>query len=217
VAAGDVAVGIVEDHPVFRSGLTAVFTASPGWALTHVAIRVEDFLAKTPPVPTVVLLDLHLPGLSGPRGVAAVAETGAHVLVLSATGTRDAIVDAIGAGAAGYLVKHAEPEEILRATGIVAHGGTYVSPTLASFLLDTFTATPGAGGLDLSPREAEVLSLVASGERDRDIAEQLNISVATVRSHLDRIRDKTGRRRRSDLTRFAIDSGLLRGDEARSD
>jgi DNA-binding NarL/FixJ family response regulator len=99
------------------------------------------------------------------------------------------------------LTKEAEPDEILRAVMAVAAGRTYVSATLAAFLLKA--------PIQLTEREKEILQLVASGETDRDIAEQLVISVRTVHSHLDRIRDKTGCRRRADLTRLAIESGII--------
>ena len=119
------------------------------------------------------------------------------------------MVDAIAAGAAGYLTKSSEPEEITHAVQVVAEGGTYVSPTLASFLLQAARTDPVDIPFALTEREKEILSLVASGERDADIAEQLYISIRTVRSHLDRIRDKTGRRRRADLTRLAIQEGIV--------
>jgi DNA-binding NarL/FixJ family response regulator len=91
----------------------------------------------------------------------------------------------------------------------VADGGTYVSPTLAGLLLDSTRTRQAGPRLALTPREREVLALLAEGERDVDIARALTISVRTVRSHLDRIREKTGQRRRSELTRLAIGEGLL--------
>jgi DNA-binding NarL/FixJ family response regulator len=161
-----------------------------------------------------VLLDLNLPGLDGPAGVRAVVERQPNALIVSAA-TRDAVLDAIAAGARGYLAKDVHPEEIATAIAIIAEGGTYVSATLASYLLASSPAE-GPPGLALSQREREVLTLLARGERDEDIAEQLYISVRTVRSHLDRIRHKTGRRRRPDLTRYAMEHGLVnRSDDQR--
>ena len=110
------------------------------------------------------------------------------------------------AGAAGYLTKDAEAEDIRRAVRAVANGQAYVSPTLASYLINA--NKPRAASLDhqLSPRELEILALVAAGETDRDIAKQLFIATATVYSHLERIRDKTGARRRAQLTRLYLES-----------
>jgi DNA-binding NarL/FixJ family response regulator len=92
---------------------------------------------------------------------------------------------------------------------IVADGGTHISPTLASYFLHAARPSDPATRLDLTDREREILVLVAQGERDEDIAKQLYVGVRTVRSHLEHIRDKTGRRRRPDLTRYAYERGLL--------
>ena len=160
--------------------------------------------------PAVVLLDLNLPGRGGAEGVQHVCEQGYIVLVISAAGTRSHVVEAIAAGASGYLTKNAESDEIVNAVKTVASGGTYISPTLAAYLLETAQRADGPRNLRLSEREREVLALLAQGERDQDIAEQLYISIRTVRSHLERIRDKTGRRRRPDLTRLAVEQGIVR-------
>jgi DNA-binding NarL/FixJ family response regulator len=131
------------------------------------------------------------------------------VLVVSAQAGQEEVLGAISAGARGYLTKDADGAEIVRAVREVAAGNSYVSPTLATFLLNTSRERYAGPKIALSVRERQVLSLLASGERDQDIAEALAISVRTVRSHLDRIRDKTGRRRRSELTRLAIEEGIV--------
>lgn len=196
-------VAIVEDHPVFRKGLMQVVEAAPGLALAGVARSVDEFDALHLPSATIVLLDLQLPGssLQGPRAVAHLVADGHQVLVVSASEIPADVVQAIGAGACGYLSKQAEETEILGAIQAVAQGRTYVSATLAAYLLQT--------PIQITRREREILELVAGGETDQDIAEQLTISVRTVHSHLDRIRDKTGSRRRADLTRFAIQRGIV--------
>jgi DNA-binding NarL/FixJ family response regulator len=207
-------IAVIEDHPVFRHGLIQLVEQTPDLVLTGGYGSVEDFMAA-PETAEVVLLDLNLPGVDGPAGVHAVLDRDCKVLVISAQTSRDAVLDAIAAGALGYLAKDAHPEEIATAIDVVASGRSYVSATLASLLLDAERASRASTtghALALSEREKEVLSLLAQGERDQDIAEQLFISVRTVRSHLDRIRDKTGRRRRPDLTRLAIEEGLLDPD-----
>ena len=165
---------------------------------------IEDFDALHVE-PDVVLLDLHLPGIEGSAGVAHVHGQGLRVLVVSAAGTPDDVVDAIAAGAAGYLTKETDADEITRAVRIVAGGESYVSPTLASFLL---RAERTAVTYHLTPRERDVLALVAAGEKDQDIADQLFIAITTVHSHLERIRDKTGARRRAALTNLAHEMGI---------
>jgi DNA-binding NarL/FixJ family response regulator len=151
----------------------------------------------------IVLLDLQLPGsrLQGPDAVAHLVAAGHQVLVVSASEQQVDVVQAIGAGARGYLSKQAEETEILGAIQALVQGRTYVSATLAGYLLEA--------PIPITAREREILELVAGGETDQDIADQLTISVRTVHSHLDRIRDKTGARRRADLTRFAIERGII--------
>jgi DNA-binding NarL/FixJ family response regulator len=196
-------VGIVEDHPVFRKGLMQVVEAAPGLELAGVARSVDEFNSLHLGDGVIVLLDLQLQGsrLEGPDAVAHLVVGGYQVLVVSASEQATDVVQAIGAGARGYLSKQAEETEILGAIQAVAQGRTYVSATLAGYLLET--------PIPITAREREILELVAGGETDQDIADQLTISVRTVHSHLDRIRDKTGSRRRADLTRFAIKRGII--------
>jgi DNA-binding NarL/FixJ family response regulator len=202
-------VSVVEDHPLFRAALARLVDELPGVRLGPVAGSVEEFLAYRAPAGGVVLLDLHLPGLQGAAATLAVAEAGHHPLIVSAQTSQDDVLAALAAGARGYLTKSADATEVAAAVRQVADGGTYVSPTLAGLLLDSTRTRQAGPRLALTPREREVLALLAEGERDVDIARALTISVRTVRSHLDRIREKTGQRRRSELTRLAIGEGLL--------
>ncbi len=189
-----VRVAVIEDHPVFRHGLAMFVDDAIGLELVGTYPNVEAFDAGAVAA-AVIVLDLHLPGLQGGPAVEHLIGPDTRVLVVSGATQREDVVEAIGAGASGYVGKDAGPEEIVKAIAVVAAGGTYVSATLASFLLDA-DRRDTRGGFALTPKEHEVLALLARGERDVDIAEHLFISVSTVRSHLDRIRDKTGQRRR---------------------
>lgn len=204
-------VAIVEDHPVTLEGIVAVVGSDPGLRVVATAGSVEDYVAAGA-CPHVVVLDLNLPGVTGGPAVRRVCEGGAFVLVVSASDAPEDVLDCLAAGAVGYLTKGADAEEIRQAIRVVADGGTHVSPTLAGYLLAEDKRAGVAHGV-LTDREREVLALVAAGETDRDIADTLGISVSTVRSHLDRIRVKTGRRRRADLTRLAFEEGLLPPDD----
>ncbi len=199
-----IAVAIVDDHPVYRQGLVSAVSESDGLEVSAAAESIEQFDALAPEA-DVVLLDLHLPGIQGAAGVAHVCAKGHRVIVVSAAGAAADVIDAIAAGAMGYLTKDADAEDIRRAIAAVAKGQTYVSPTLASYLITANSEQTERLESKLSPRELEILALVAAGETDRDIATQLFIAVATVQSHLDRIRDKTGARRRAQLTRLYLE------------
>jgi DNA-binding NarL/FixJ family response regulator len=196
-----IGVAVVEDHPIFRKGLVHVIDAAPDLRLTGVSRSVEELDAQGDAQAEVVLLDLHLPGLSGAAAVTHLCARGQSVLVVSASEAPADVIEAIGAGARGYLTKQAEEAEIVGAIRAVAEQRTYVSATLASYLLQA--------PIRITEREREILELVAGGETDQDIAELLQLSVRTVHSHLDRIRNKTGSRRRADLTRFALERGIV--------
>lgn len=202
-------VAIVEDHPLYRQGLAQAVDEGPGLTLVGVFATVGALEATADLPIDVLLLDLHLPDSDGVDGVRRLAPRAGAVLIVSAAADRESVVSAIAAGARGYLSKAADSEEIHRAIDMVRTGDTYVSPQLAAYLLrDAADASSGAE-LALTKRELEILTLLAQGDTDADIARTLYISVRTVQSHLERIRDKTGRRRRADLTRLAIERGAL--------
>jgi DNA-binding NarL/FixJ family response regulator len=204
----EVLVCIVEDHPLYRAALVRALSEVDWIRVEVTAGSIEEFLAHRCPPGRLVVLDLKLPGMHDAAAVVTMTGAGHQVLVVSAHSGSNDVLGAIAAGARGYLTKDAEAAEIVRAVRTIAAGSSYVSPTLASFLLDSSRARDSRYRVPLSARERQVLSLLAAGERDQDIAEALAISVRTVRSHLDRIREKTGRRRRPDLTRLAIEEGI---------
>ncbi len=200
-------VAIIEDHPLYRQGLVQVveraaklhLVASVGSVREMEEVGFEDV--------DVVLLDLHLPDCEGADAVSRVKSQHDAILIISASENRKQVVDAIAAGACGYLTKSSEEEEVSKAIATIAAGGTYVSPVLAGYLLRDTREQDRTSDHALTAREREILSLLADGETDADIADALFISVSTVRSHLDRIRDKTGHRRRAELARLAFEHG----------
>jgi DNA-binding NarL/FixJ family response regulator len=204
-----ISVMIVDDHPLYRQGMAMAVEEATDLAVVGQAQSVEEF-DRLDGRADVVLLDLNLPGIEGAAGVSHVCATGQRVLVVSAAGSPEDVIDAIAAGAAGYLTKESGADEITLAIRTVAGGGSYVSPTLASYLLRADNRNDP--GYTLTKREREVLALLASGESDSDIAASLYISTSTVHSHLDRIRDKTGARRRAELTSLAHRLGIAGGD-----
>ena len=200
---GRILVGVIEDHPVFRAAVLRLLHDSPDVELGVVADSVTHFAAGRQAPGGIVLLDVK----RDLTAVAVVAGMGHRVLVLSGHAEERGVADAMSAGARGYLAQEADGAEILRAIRVIAAGRGYVSPILAGFLINSGQQRAGPR-IELSAQERRVLALVAAGERDADIAAHLAISIRTVRSYLDRIRDKTGRRRRPELTRFAIEEGI---------
>ncbi|ALG07223.1 LuxR C-terminal-related transcriptional regulator [Kibdelosporangium phytohabitans] len=201
-------VGVIEDHPLYRAAVAQLLADAPDVELDAVAGSVAQFAAHRQHPGGVVVLDLRLPGTQGSSAVVEVVGMGHRVLVLSAYSGRAEVLGAMAAGASGYLSKDSDGVEILHAVRLIAGGNSYVSPMLAAHVLDALPGRDSGLVIELSARERQVLSLVAAGERDQDIAEALDISIRTVRSYLDRIRDKTGQRRRPELTRYAIEKGV---------
>jgi DNA-binding NarL/FixJ family response regulator len=197
---------IVDDHPLYRQGLAMTVEQADNLEVIGEATSIEEF-DRLETHADVVLLDLHLPGIEGAAGVSHVCGEGNCALVVSAAGSPEDVIDAVAAGAAGYLTKESDAEEITRAIRTVAEGESYVSPTLASYLLRADNRNNSA--YKLTKREREVLALLAAGESDVDIAAQLFIAQTTVHSHLDRIRNKTGARRRAELTTLAHQLGIV--------
>ncbi|WIX78574.1 response regulator transcription factor [Amycolatopsis carbonis] len=205
-------VAVIEDHPLYRRSLERVLAESPDIELGAVVDSVARFHVERQPPGSVVLLDLGLPGVAGAAAVLEVCELGHHVLVVSAQAESEQVLAAISAGAKGFLSKDVDVDELLTAIRAVAEGGSYVSAVVAGMIIKDNTERPVARPeMELSPREEQVLRLVAAGERDIDIAAILDIGVRTVRGYLDRIRDKTGERRRPGLVKEAIRRGLVGG------
>ena len=158
--------------------------------------------------PDVILMDLRMPGMDGLSAIIELARRGvaARVLVLTTYDTDSHVLPAIDAGATGYLLKDAPRDELLRAVRAAAHGQAVLSPSVATRLMSRFRA-PGPG--PLSPRELEVLELVASGTTNREAAARLFLSEATVKTHLMNIYAKLGVSDRAAAVGEAFNRGLL--------
>ncbi|TDW89697.1 LuxR family two component transcriptional regulator [Kribbella pratensis] len=176
---------IADDHPIVRDGLSGMFAADPDFEVVGEAgdgaeaIRLAEALR-----PDVILMDLQMPGVDGVAAIGQLADRGvrARVLVLTTYDTDGYVVPAIEAGATGYLLKDAPRDELLRAVRAAADGQTVLAPSVAGTLMN-HVRTPPAADL-LSPRELEVLQLVAAGNTNREAARHLFISEATVKTHL---------------------------------
>jgi DNA-binding NarL/FixJ family response regulator len=197
---------IVDDHAVFRAGVRAVFTESAPFDVVGEADGIEAALEAAARLrPDVILLDITLPDGSGleavPRLLGLVPA--ARVLVLSVHDSPEYVVEAVRAGAHGYLRKDANPSTLRQAVTAVHDGGAFFGAEVAGHLA---AAVRGAPSLleRLSPREREVLALVAQGLTSKEIAASLGISVRTAEAHRDSIGKKTGVRSVAGLTRLAL-------------
>jgi len=205
-----VRVMIVDDHAVVRSGLRLVLEREPDIVCVAEASSAEEALRRVVQAqPAVVLLDLQMPGIGGLEGLPRLLERApdAAVLVLSMHDEADDVRRAFEAGAAGYVVKAAADEDVVRAVRTVASGERYVHPSVGAILAQP--ARPRGPVDELSPREREVLRLLALGHTNQEIAQQLVVSVRTVESHRAHIMTKLRADSRAAMVRHALDAGLL--------
>lgn len=204
---------VVDDHPMWRDAVERDLQAE-GFDVVAVAANGAEALARFPAArPGVVVLDLQIPA---PDGVACTAEMlrvdpSARVLILSASGEQSDVLEAVKAGATGYLVKSASRAELVDAVRRVAHGDAVFTPGLAGLVLGEYRRLVDAPGPDhpaLTDRETEVLKMVATGLSYKQIAERLVISHRTVQNHVQSTLRKLQLHNRVELTRYAIAQGL---------
>lgn len=182
-------VGIVEDNPTTRESLAKIVDMAPDLECVCVCASAEEGLRRLPKhSPDVVLMDIHLPAMSGVDCAAALKEMVPTVLIIMVTVYEDPdrIFAALRAGACGYLLKRSSPEQILAAIRDVRSGGVPMTGEIARKVIAQFRApvVSSAELQSLSPREREVLELVAQGFNNKDIAARLSVTVDAVRWHL---------------------------------
>lgn len=200
---------LVDDHPVVRDGLRGMFAGDPGCEVVGEAsngleaVRLAERLQ-----PDVILMDLHMPEMDGVSAIEELArrEIPSRVLVLTTYDQDSYVMPAIEAGATGYLLKDAPRDELLRAVRAVAGGDTILSPAVAGRLVKQVRSPQRDL---LTPRELEVLQLVAAGTTNREIARELFISEATVKTHLLHIYERLGAPDRAAAVSEAYKRGLL--------
>ncbi|MGW2486741.1 response regulator [Streptomyces sp. NPDC001606] len=203
---------IVDDHPVVRDGLRGMFASTPGFTVLGEAANGVEAVDRTAALdPDVILMDLRMPGGSGVDAIRELTRRGARakVLVLTTYDTDSDTLPAIEAGATGYLLKDAPREELCTAVRAAAEGRTVLSPAVASRLVHAVRAPRSPGNEALSAREREVLALVARGTSNREIARELFISEATVKTHLTHLYAKLGVSDRAAAVAVAYDRGIL--------
>lgn len=201
---------VADDHPVVRSGLRGMFVSQPDLELIAEAGTGTEAVALTAHLkPDVVLMDLRMPDMDGvvatERIKVETPET--NILVLTTYDSDSDILRAVEAGATGYLLKDAPEEDLYEAIRAAAQGRSLLAPAAAALLMERTRKPPED---NLSGREIEVLRLVARGASNREIAAELWISEATVKSHLIRIYGKLGVTDRTAAVTTAFERGILR-------
>ncbi|MDP9848553.1 response regulator [Streptosporangium lutulentum] len=200
---------IADDHPVVRDGLSSMFASAPGFEVLGeapdgaAAVRLAQELR-----PDVILMDLRMPGMDGLTAITELTRLGvtARVLVLTTYDNDTHVLPAIEAGATGYLLKDSPREDLLRGARAAARGESVLSPSVAARLMNRVrTPAPQL----LSQRELEVIELVAAGNTNREAANRLFITEATVKSHLLNIYAKLGVNDRAAAVTEAFNRGLL--------
>ncbi|RJK97202.1 response regulator transcription factor [Vallicoccus soli] len=207
---------VVDDHPMWRDAV-ARDLEQEGFAVVATAATGDEALRRVPAArPDVLVLDLQLPGVPGvevARRVTA-GEPPVRVLVLSASGEQGDVLEAVKAGATGYLVKSASREELVAAVRATAEGRAVFTPGLAGLVLGEYrrmAAAPageGPAAPSLTARETEVLRAVATGVPYKQVAERLGISHRTVQNHVQNVLGKLQLHNRSQLVRYALEQGL---------
>lgn len=200
---------LVDDHPVVRAGLRAVLGAADGVEVVGEAATADEAVQRVRGgAVDVVLMDLRLgDGVDGVQATARIRdlESPPRVLILTTYESDNDILQAVQAGATGYLLKDADPDDLVRSIRSAAAGETVLAPMVASRLLSRMQAPQVA----LSARELQILDRVAQGESNRQIARASTISEATVKSHLVHIYDKLGVDSRTRAVQAARERGLL--------
>jgi DNA-binding NarL/FixJ family response regulator len=200
---------IVDDHPVVRDGLRGVFEGLEGFSVVAEAGDGAEALAVVAQGGVdVVLMDLRMPGMGGVEAIAALKSRHPDVRVLVLTtydGDRD-VMPAIEAGATGYLLKDVPRDELVRGVQSAYEGRPVLASSVAERLMGRVAEPRGA---TLSPRELDILRLVAEGETNRSVAQRLFISEATVKTHLLHLYDKLGARDRASAVAIAYQRELL--------
>jgi DNA-binding NarL/FixJ family response regulator len=205
---------LVDDHGLFRAGVRgelgdAVEIVGEAGSVAEAVPMIREL------DPDVVLLDVHLPDGGGEAVIAGVAQErpGVKFLALSVSDAAEDVIGVIRAGARGYVTKTISGDELTSAVTRVADGDAVFSPRLAGFVLDAFKAGDRVGGdaelNELTPREQEVLQLIARGYRYKEIAARLHLSVKTVEAHVSSVLRKLQLSSRHELTRWAAERRLI--------
>ena len=216
--AGGAAVRILlaDDHPLVREGIKSCLEQHPGFRVVGEASNGEEAVAKAKTLsPHVILMDISMPKLTGLEAAKILRRTApkAKVLILTMHVDRAYVLEIVRSGAKGYLLKDTSPQELIRAVESVQRGEAFFSPGISHVILNEYVKkakhlTPPSPS-EISQREREVLALIAEGKSNKEIANQLYISVRTVETHRENIMRKLDIHTVAGLTRYAIERQIV--------
>jgi DNA-binding NarL/FixJ family response regulator len=215
---GQLKILIADDHTLVRQGLRKILETQPGWEVVAEAGDGREAVQQAIQLrPDVVILDLAMPRLNGVEAVQQIERRapGVRVLVLSMYADEAYVTRAVRAGASGYLLKDSADADLIRAVTAVAQGKSFFSPTVARIILDEYGRQLAAKGVTdrfdtLSEREREVFQLIAEGHTNKEVAELLHISPATVETHRAHIMEKLDLHSTAELVLCAVRKGVIR-------
>lgn len=208
---------LVDDHQIVRAGLRMLFLAEPDMEIVgEVGSGDEALQAARDLKPDVIIMDVAMPGMSGIEATRRIKEASPDTAVLALTMHEDEqyFFEMLNAGASGYIPKRAAPDDLVSAIRVVSQGNVFLHSTLAKFLVKDFLDRTEPDSVppvvvELTPREHEVLTYIAEGYTNREIAEALIISVKTVDRHRENIMQKLNLHSRVELVKYAIEKGLI--------
>lgn len=203
---------LIDDHTVLRSGLRLLLQTQPDLEVVGEAADGTQGIAQIRKLkPDLVVLDLSMPGLGGLDMLKQVMaeQPWLKILILTMHDDAEFVRTALTAGARGYVLKRAADTELIDAIRLVGQGNTYVYPSVAGRLFTDPARESRESAGKLSPREIEVLQLIALGYTQQEIADHLTLSIKTVETHKARIVEKLGLKTRAELVRFAVNNGLV--------
>jgi two-component system, NarL family, response regulator LiaR len=210
---------IVDDHAIVRKGIRALLTTEPNIQVLGEAKDGREAITEVERLrPDVILMDLVMPEMDGIEAIRQITsrQPGSRILVLTSFATDEKVFPAIKAGALGYLLKDSNPEELVQAIHQVHRGESSLHPTIARKLLQELARPPQRPPTSepLTDREMSVLRLIAHGLSNQEIADQLTISEATVRTHVSNILGKLHLASRTQAALYALREGLASLDDA---
>ncbi len=207
---------VVDDHAIVRQGLRAILDTEPDIEVVGEAADGREAVRKTLALrPDVVIMDVSMPRMNGLEATARIAKESAEVKIVALTmhSSEEYVYSLLKAGARGYLLKESVSSDLIEAIHAVKAGGTYLHPAISTKVVDGYLKKPHAksrqGMMDvLTPREREILQLIAEGHTNKEIAGLLVLSVKTIENHRTRIMDKLEIHNVAGLTRYAISQGI---------